>query len=62
MKFQSPYNNFDLFTVPISFSYKDRYLYKTFVGATLSMIFLIVILIYIIFQFIQVIKKSSFTI
>ena len=62
MKFKSPYNNLDLLTIPISLSYKDNYLYRTFVGATLTIFFFIIIIIYFIFQLIQAIKKSSFTI
>ena len=62
MKFKTPFNNLDLLTIPISLSYKDKYLYRTFIGASLSIIFFIIIIIYIIVQFIQVIRKSSFTI
>jgi len=62
MKFTSPYNNLDLLTIPISLSYKNKYSYRTFVGATLTIIFFIVIIIYFIYQLVQILRKSSFTI
>ena len=62
MKFKSTYNNLDLLTIPISLSYKDSYSYRTFVGATLTIIFFIIIIIYLIFQLYKVLTKSSFTI
>ena len=62
MKFKSPYNNFDLLNIPISLSYNNQYLYRTFVGATLTIILFIIIITYFIYQFIQIFNKSSFSI
>lgn len=62
MNFKSPYNNLDLLTIPISLSYKDNYSYRTFVGATLTIIIFMIIIIYFFSQLIQVLRKSSFTI
>ena len=62
MKFKTPYNNFDLLNIPISLSYNNQYLYRTFVGATLTIILFIIIITYFIYQFIQIFNKSSFSI
>jgi hypothetical protein len=62
MKFKSPFNNFDLLTIPISLSYKNKYLYQTIVGSILSIILSLIIIIYFIQQSIQIIRKSSFEI
>ena len=62
MKFKTPYNNFDLLDIPISLSYNNQYLYRTFVGATLTIILFIIIITYFIYQFIQIFNKSSFSI
>ena len=45
MGFLIKYSNFDLFTIPISLSYKQKYLYRTFIGATLSIIGFIIIIV-----------------
>jgi hypothetical protein len=62
MKFKSPFNNFDLLTIPISLSYKNKYLYQTIVGSILSIILSLIIIIYFIQQSIQIVRKSSFEI
>ena len=62
MKFKTPYNNFDLLNISISLSYNNQYLYRTFVGATLTIILFIIIITYFIYQFIQIFNKSSFSI
>ena len=62
MGFISPFNNLDLLTIPISLSYKEKYFYRTFCGAVLTIAFIIILLAYFISEFIQIIKKSSFSI
>ena len=62
MKFKNIYNNFDLLNIPISLSFKNKYLYQTYVGATLTIIFTILIIIYFFNQVVQIIRKSSFSI
>ena len=62
MEFKAKYNNLDLFTIPISFSYKDKYSYRTFIGATLTIICSIIMVTYFIIKFIEIINKSSFSI
>ena len=62
MDLKTKYNNLDLFTIPISLSYKDKYLYRTFIGATLTIICSIIIITYFIIKFSEIINKSSFTI
>ena len=62
MDLKSKYNNLDLLTIPISFSYKEKYLYRTFIGATLTIICAIIIVTYFMIKFIEIINKSSFTI
>ena len=44
------FKNFDFFGVPIPISYKNNYLYKTNVGATLTIISSIIIIIYTLLQ------------
>ena len=62
MDLKTKYNNLDLFTIPISLSYKDKYLYRTFIGATLTIICSIIIITYFIIKFSEIINKSSFSI
>ena len=62
MDFMETYNNLDLLTIPISFSYKDKYLYRTFIGATLTIICAIIIVTYFLIKVIEIINKSSFSI
>ena len=62
MGFKSTFNNLDLLKIPISLSYKDKYLYRTHIGATLTMIGFIIIIVYIIIKFTEIIEKSSFSI
>ena len=62
MDLKSKYNRLDLLTVPISLSYKEKYLYRTFIGATLTIICFIIIVIYFIIKLNEIISKSSFTI
>ena len=49
-------------TVLQSDSQYSQYLYRTFVGATLTIILFIIIITYFIYQFIQIFNKSSFSI
>ena len=56
------YNNFDLLKIPISLSYKKEYLFKTFVGATLTIAAFFIILIYFIYKIIHLVKKTNFSI
>ena len=62
MDFMETFNNLDLLTIPISFSYKDKYLYRTFIGATLTIILAIIIVTYFLIKVIEIINKSSFSI
>ena len=62
MGFKSTFNNLDLLKIPISLSYKDKFLYRTHIGATLTMIGFIIIIVYIIIKFTEIIEKSSFSI
>ena len=62
MNIFSQYINFDLLKIPISFSYRKRYLYRTFIGSTLTIIGFIILLIYFSVKLNQIINKSLFTI
>ena len=62
MDFKNMYKNFDLLRFPISLSYKNKYLYRTFIGATLTILCFIIVIAYFIFKLTQIIKKSSFSI
>lgn len=62
MGFFIKYSNFDLFTIPISLSYKQKYLYRTFIGATLSIIGFIIIMVSLTIKLNKILKKSIFTI
>ena len=62
MSFINTYNNFDLLRIPISLSYKNKYLYRTFIGASLTIIGIIIIVVYFTVKVIEVIKKKSFVI
>ena len=62
MSFINTYNNFDLLRIPISLSYKNKYLYRTFIGASLTIIGIIILVVYFIVKVIEVIKKKSFVI
>ena len=62
MDFISKYNNLDLLTITISLSYKNQYLYRTFIGSTLTIICAIIIVGYFMSTFIEIINKTSFTI
>jgi len=62
MSFLNTYNNFDLLRIPISLSYKNKYLYRTFIGASLTIICFIIILVYFMFKVVRAIKKKSFSI
>ena len=62
MNIYSHYINFDLLRIPISLSYQKKYLYRTFIGATLTIIGLILLIIYFSIKLNQIIKKSLFTI
>ena len=58
MSFINTYNNFDLLRIPISLSYKNKYLYRTFIGASLTIIGIIILVVYFIVKVIEVIKKN----
>ena len=62
MDFIDKYNNLDLLTIPISLSYKNKYLYRTFIGSTLTIICSIIIIGYFMSTFIEIISKKTFTI
>ena len=62
MDFISKYTKLDLLTVPISLSYKNKYLYRTFIGSTLTIICAIIIIGYFLSTFIEIISKTTFTI
>ena len=62
MGFDLKYSNFDLFTIPISLSFKQKYLYRTFIGASLSIIVFVFVMIFLIIKLNQIFKKSIFTI
>ena len=61
MGLYSKYKNFDLLKIPISLSYKKKYLYKTFIGATLTIIGFVLIISFFIFKLTKIINKSLFT-
>ena len=56
------FKNFDLFGVPIPISYENNYLYKTKVGATLTIISFIIIVIYTLLQISTLLDRSSYTV
>ena len=62
MSFINSYNNFDLLRIPISLSYKNKYLYRTFIGASLTIIAGIIIMVYFIVKVIGMINKKTFAI
>ena len=62
MSFINTYKNFDLLRIPISLSYKNKYLYRTFIGASLTIIGIIILMIYFIVKLIGLIQKKSFAI
>lgn len=62
MNIYSKYLHFDLLSIPISLSYKKKYLYRTFVGATLTIICAILIILFFIIKLNQILSKSQFTI
>ena len=62
MNIYKKYLYFDLLRIPISLSYKKRYLYRTFIGATLTLIFSILIIVFFIIKFNEIIRKTEFSI
>ena len=56
------YLDFDLLKIPISLSFKKKYLYKTFIGSTLTIFGVILIIVFFIIKLNQIINKSEFTI
>ena len=62
MSIYSKYLDFDLLKIPISLSFKKKYLYKTFIGSTLTIIGAILIIVFFIIRLNQIINKSEFTI
>ena len=62
MDFIDKYDNLDLLTIPISLSYKNKYLKRTFIGATLTIKCAIIIIGYFMSAFIEIISKKTFTI
>ena len=62
MNIFSGYINFDLLRIPISFSYRKQYLYRSFIGATLTIMGFIILIIYFSVKLNQIINKSLFTI
>ena len=62
MSLYKTYLHFDLLKIPISLSFKKKYLYKTFIGATLTIVGAILIIVYFIIKLNQIVNKSLFTI
>ena len=62
MNIYAKYLHFDLLRIPISLSYKKKYLYNTFVGATLTIICAILIILFLIIKLKQILSKSQFSI
>ena len=62
MSIYANYLHFDLLSIPISLSYKKKYLYSTFVGATLTIICAILIILFLIIKLNQILSKSQFSI
>jgi hypothetical protein len=62
MSIRKLYNDLDLLKVPISLSFKDQYFYRTFSGATLTIIGFIIIFIYFVISIKELIERSSFTV
>ena len=62
MNIYKKYLYFDLLRIPISLSYKKRYLYRTFIGATLTLIFSILIIVFFIIKLNEIIRKTEFSI
>jgi hypothetical protein len=62
MGFDLKYTNFDLFTIPISLSFKQKYQYRTFIGASLSILCFVFLMIFFIIKLNQILKKSIFSI
>ena len=62
MSIYNKYLHFDLLKIPISLSFKNNYLYKTLIGATLTIVGAILILVYFIIKLNQIVNKSLFTI
>ena len=62
MEYINSFNNFDLLKIPITLSYKNKYLYRTIIGAILTILLIIIIIVYFIVRLSQIIKKSSFSI
>ena len=62
MDLKKKYKHLDFLRVPISLSYKKEYLYRTYVGSTLTIAGFLIILIYFIIKLNEVIKKTSFTV
>ena len=56
------FKSFDLFKVHIPISYENNYLYKTSVGAVLTIISFLIITIYTIYQISTLLDRSNYTI
>ena len=56
------FKSFDFFKVPIPISYENNYLYKTNIGAALTIISFLVIVIYTLLQISTLLDRSSFTV
>ena len=56
------FKSFDLFGVSIPVSYENNYLYKTKVGATLTIISFIIIAVYTLLQISTLLDRSSYTV
>ena len=62
MSIYRKYLHLDLLRIPIFLSYKKKYLYRTVIGATLTIICSILIIVFFIIKLSQIISKSVFTI
>ena len=56
------FKNFDLYKIPIPISYENNYVYKTNIGAALTIISFLIIAIYTLLQISTLLDRSSYTI
>lgn len=54
-------NNCDLFEIPINFSYKGKYYYKTKFGGILSILDILIIILYLLLNFEEIFGKNNYT-
>ena len=53
------WNNIDLFSTPINFTYKKEGKYSTTIGGIVTLIYILLILTYLIFEFVYFVKRDK---